>query len=77
METQTFLNIVYDIIAQNPVAGAYGMMGQEHDIMTDLVDHVDTEKNTIVFINQKTGKEFELRLVETYAPSSKVARGGL
>lgn len=68
MTTQDFMNAVYDLIAQNPIAGAYGMSGGEHDHLTTLVDHVDTERNAIVFINAD-GKEFELRLVDTYAPA--------
>lgn len=76
MDTQQFMNCIYDLIAQNPVAGVYGMSGAEHDHITQLVDHVDTERNAIVFINDK-GKEFELRLVETYAPSELAARSVL
>lgn len=68
METQDFMNIIYDILAQNPVAGAYGLRGGEHDAITELIDHVDTERNTIGFINPKTGVHFELALVGTYAP---------
>jgi len=71
MGTQDFMNCIYDILAQNPVAGVYGMSGREHDYITDLIDHVDTERNAIVFINAK-GKEFELRLVETYAPNEEL-----
>lgn len=73
MNTQDFMNAIYDLIAQNPVAGVYGMSGGEHDHLTDLVDHVDTERNAIVFIN-KQGKEFELRLVDNYAPSTEAAK---
>lgn len=73
MNTQDFMNAIYDVIAQNPIAGVYGMTGSEHDYLTELVDHVDLERNTIVFRNAK-GKEFELRLVDTYAPSTAVAR---
>lgn len=73
MNTQDFMNAIYDLIAQNPIAGAYGMSGGEHDYLTELVDHVDTERNTIVFRNAK-GKEFELKLIETYAPSEAVAK---
>lgn len=69
MNTQDFLNSIYDLIAQNPIKGAYGLSGAEHDYLTGLVDHVDTERNAVVFINPKTHKEFELRLVETYAPA--------
>ena len=57
------MNAIYDIIAQNPIKGAYGMSGGENDHLTKLVDHVDTERNTIVFKNDK-GKKFELKLVE-------------
>lgn len=73
MNTQDFMNAIYDLIAQNPIAGVYGMSGGEHDHLTSLVDHVDTERNAIVFINEK-GKEFELRLVDTYAPNEEAAK---
>lgn len=73
MNDQDFMNAIYDLIAQNPIAGAYGMSGREHDLLTDLVDHVDTERNAIVFRNAK-GKEFELQLIATYAPSTESAR---
>ena len=67
MDTQEFMNCIYDVIAQNPVAGVYRMSGGEHDHLTELVDHVDTERNAIVFINPKTGRHFELKLVDTFA----------
>lgn len=70
METQDIMNAIYDLIAQNTIAGAYGMHGREHDYLTKLVDHVDTERNAIVFITPK-GREFELQLVPTYAPSEE------
>lgn len=69
MTTQEFLNCVYDILAQNPVKGAYNMSGGEHDYITEFIDHVDTERNVIAFVNPKTGVEFELQLVGTYAPA--------
>ena len=75
MDNQTLLNIVYDVLAQNPVKGAYGYMGRELVMVTDLIDHVDTERETIVF-KGKNGREVELRLVATYAPSSAVAKAG-
>jgi len=67
MNTQDFMNAIYDLIAQNPVRR------RERDDLIKLVDHVDTERNTIVFINSK-GLEFELRLVDTYAPSVEAAQ---
>lgn len=72
MNTQEFMNAIYDLIAQNPIAGAYGMSGGEHDHLTELVDHVDTERNAIIFISPANGREFELRLVDTYAPAPKM-----
>lgn len=62
-----FLNTVYDILAQNSFDGL------DHDYITDMIEHVDLDRNTIVFRTDK-GKEFELQLVETYAPSAAVAR---
>lgn len=76
MDTQDLMNAIYDLIAQNPIKGVYGMSGGENDHLTELVDHVDTERNAIVFINQK-GREFELRLVDTFAPSTESARSWL
>lgn len=69
MNTQDLMNAIYDLIAQNPIKGVYGMSGGENDHLTELVDHVDTERNAIVFINPKNGREFELQLVQTYAPA--------
>ena len=70
MNTQNFMNTIYDLIAQNAVDGG------DMNHLTHLVDHVDTERNAIVFINDK-GVEFELQLVNTYAPSSESMKGGL
>lgn len=67
MNTQEFMNGIYDILAQNPV------QAWEHDHLTSLIDHVDTGRNAIVFKNDD-GKEFELQLVMTYAPSTGVAK---
>lgn len=74
MNKQDFMNLVYDLLAQNPIAGAYGMNGRERDYLTALVDHVDTERNVIVLRNS-AGLEFELQLVMIYAPSEAVAGG--
>jgi hypothetical protein len=68
MNKQELMNAVYDLIAQNPIKGVYGMSGAENDHLTELVDHVDTERNAIVF-RTKNGREFELQLVDTYAPA--------
>lgn len=68
MNTQDFMNGIYDILAQNPVEQ------WERDHLTELIDHVDTERNAIVFISPDNGREFELQLVHTFAPSSAVAK---
>ena len=73
MDKQEFLNAIYDLIAQNPISGAYGMSGDEHNHLTELVDYVDTERFEIVFRNKK-GKEFSLVYRDNYAPSSTVAK---
>ena len=57
MNNQEFLNAVYDILAQNPVNA-----DEKADIL-GLIDHVDTGRNSIVFINPKTGANFELQFV--------------
>jgi len=67
MNKQEVLNATYDLIAQNPVDMV------TRDRLTALVDHVDTGQNTIVFRDEK-GKEFELKLIETYATSEAVAK---
>jgi len=67
MNKQEVLNAIYDLIAQNPVDMV------TRDRLTALVDHVDTGQNTIVFRDEK-GKEFELKLIETYATSEAVAK---
>ena len=60
------LNTIYDILAQNK--DAYSQA--ELDQVTDLIDHVDLERQAIVF-RKPDGREFELQLVATYSP-----RGG-
>lgn len=62
MNSKDLLNSVYDLIAQN------GVSQDERDDLTDLVDHVDLDRQTIVFKGRR-GHEFELRLVGTYAPA--------
>lgn len=57
-----FLNIVYDIVAQNTVTQS------ERDEVTELIDYVDLERKVIIF-KIAGGSKFELQLVETYAPS--------
>lgn len=76
MNKQDFMNAVYDLIAQNPIKVVYGMSGGEHDHLTELVDHVDLDRCAIVFKNTK-GKEFELQLVNTFAPSEQATRSEL
>lgn len=56
------MNAIYDLIAQNNIEQ------EDKDHLTALVDHVDTERNAIVFRNSE-GKEFELQLVNTFAPA--------
>jgi len=66
VNTQDFMNAIYDILAQNT-----DMVTQEdRDDITDVIDHVDTELNALVF-RLDNGREFMLRLVDTYAPSSE------
>jgi len=67
MNKQEVLNAIYDLIAQNPVDMV------TRDKLTALVDHVDTGQNAITFRDVR-GKEFELKLIETYAPSEAVAK---
>jgi hypothetical protein len=64
MTTYDFLNTVYDVLAQNEIDPRYQM---SHDEVIELVDHVDSDRKTICF-KTATGKEFELQLVNTYAP---------
>ena len=62
MDTMDFMNCIYDILAQNSVSQA------ERDEITEVIDHVDTEQNTIVF-RVEGGLEFELKLVDVFAPA--------
>ena len=62
-DVQYFLNNVYDVLAQNDITRF------ERDYITDLIDCVDTDKNMIIF-KDKTGREFVLQFVATYAPAT-------
>lgn len=62
MNDTDFLNNIYDVLAQNDV------IQSERDYTTSLIDHVDCERKAIVF-RLDNGREFELQLVNTYAPS--------
>lgn len=62
MNTQDFMNTVYDMLAQNEVDKT------DRQQVTDLIDHVDLQRNSIVFLNDD-GKEFELKLNEIFAPA--------
>lgn len=64
MDNNNFLNSVYDILAQNH------LQPLEHDHITSLIDSVDLDRNAIIF-KLKNNTEFELQLVNTYAPSNK------
>ena len=63
MDKQEFMNDVYDVLAQNNISTL------AHNGITEKVDHVDTDRNAIVF-KLENGKEFELQLVDTFAPAS-------
>jgi len=67
MNDKALLNTIYDILAQNHLD-----IG-EHDYTTSLIDHVDSERKAIVF-RLDNGREFELQLVDTYAPAPEVKR---
>lgn len=68
-EEYNILNIAYDLLAQNPVAGSYDMKGRERDYITNMVDYVDEDKQAIYLKSKKTGKEYRLQLVADYAPA--------
>lgn len=61
-----FMNTLYDVLAQNQVGQG------ERDEITEVVDHVDLDRNAIVF-KLNNGREFELLLVDTYAPAPEGA----
>lgn len=62
MNNYDFMTAIYDILAQNSVdQGA-------RDEITEVIDHVDYDRNAIVF-KTSFGKEYELQLVDTYAPA--------
>lgn len=67
MNNYDFINTIYDILAQNEVSQA------ERDEITEVIDHADSERHALVF-KLSNGREFELQLVDSYAPSSEVAR---
>ena len=69
MTTYQFLDDVYDILAQNSEWATKTV----RDDITNMIDHVDDDRGVIVFRDDK-GREFELQLVKTYAPSSLVAK---
>lgn len=60
---------IYDILAQNSEWATQGVK----DNITSMIDYVDDDREAIVFRDNK-GREFELQLVRTYAPSSVVAK---
>jgi gentisate 1,2-dioxygenase len=73
MDDKTLLNIVYDLIAQNPIKGAYGMMGAELDNLTAQVEEVDLDNMCIRFNNPTTGRHFRLQFTADFAPAPKAA----
>ena len=63
MNNYNFLNNIYDILAQN-----IDMVSKhDTDAITEMIDCVDGERNVIIF-KHEDGREFELQLVQTYAP---------
>ncbi len=64
---QEFLNGIYDLLAQNDTDDS----DIERDMLTELVDHVDTGRGYIQF-KLDDGSEYQLRLVKSYAPAPKV-----
>lgn len=65
MNDYDFINTIYDILAQNEVTE------RQRDDVTEVINHVDLDRNAIVF-KLSNGKEFELQLVDTYAPAPEV-----
>lgn len=59
-----FIDDVYDILAQNNEWATQGVK----DSITNMIDYVDDDRGVIVFKDDK-GREFELQLVQTYAPA--------
>ena len=68
MNNYDFLNTVYDMLAQNNVTQS------ERNEITEVIDCVDTDRNAIVF-KTSWGSEFELQLVDTYAPAPNNIKG--
>lgn len=58
---------IYDILAQNDQWATQ----EVKDSITNMIEYVDDDRNVIVFRDSK-GREFELRLVNTYAPAPEV-----
>lgn len=68
-EEYNIINIAYDLLASNPIAGAYEMKGGEQRYITDMIDRVDEEAQVIYLTSPATGKGYRLQLVCDYAPA--------
>ena len=63
MDEYTLLNMVYDLIAQNPIKGCYDF---DHDDLTAMVTCVDETTNSIEFIDEINKRTFNLTLRHTH-----------
>ena len=71
MNTNEILNMVYDLIAQNPIKGCYD---HTHDDLTALVDCVNIGAGEIEFITSPwrpghNQEGFTLRLIKSHCPN--------
>ena len=55
------INIIYDLIAQNPIKGFYDI---SHDDLTELVTEVDSTDMTITFTTEI--ESYQLKLTKTH-----------
>jgi len=73
-EEYNILNIAYDLMANNPIKGAYGMSGAEPTWIMDLVDDVDEEAQAIHLSSPTTGIQYRLQLVADFAPAPEAGK---
>lgn len=66
---QNIIDIVYDLMTQNPIAGCYEI---SHDDIADMLIEVDSShdafNNPNIKMRDERGNEYQLTLVKTYSP---------
>ena len=57
------INIVYDLIAQNSIKGAYNL---DHERLTDMLKDVDSENSLITLVDDVSKITYQLKLITTH-----------